>query len=69
LTDFFEAVLFLVAQLLYFFVFHPLASFPGPLLAKGGDVGPTYLISQSRLLMAVDRVIGITVFSAAAVRG
>ena len=69
LTDLFKAVLILLVRLGYFFLFHPLASFPGPLLAKGGDVGQLYLILQSRLLMVVHRYIGIMRFSVAEVRG
>lgn len=38
LTDLLKPVLLLVGRLVYFFCVHPLASFPGPLLAKGSEV-------------------------------
>lgn len=65
----FKAVCILLIRLGHFFLFHPLASFPGPLLAKGADVGQRYLILQSRLLMVVHRYIGIMRFSVAEVHG
>ena len=37
-TDTVKGSLLALGRIVYFCLFHPLASFPGPLLAKGGDV-------------------------------
>lgn len=38
LADFSKAVMLLLGRLVYFYAFNPQAKFPGPVLAKGGEV-------------------------------
>ena len=64
-ADLSKPILFLFGGLLYFFLFHRLARFPGPLLSKGSDITTKIPIITIEIPDETRRNIGTTLFLAA----